>query len=162
MSSPRLVARSVRSWQDASACIFCSWLQFAPSGLRSEAARSSIRSSRRAVLIRSIGHTRAYATAPRQRLDVQKLRTDVDERARLGFYALNQQQGALHMDRVKANSIAKEFLAKQKTMDHGSNIKQLASSVFYQQRPIDLANICRVWSQHRGPSFSRYCYFQNT
>jgi hypothetical protein len=33
------------------------------------------------------------------------------------------------MDRVKANSIAKEFLAKQNTMDHGSNIKHLSSSV---------------------------------
>jgi hypothetical protein len=48
----------------------------------------------------------------------------------MGFYTLNQQQGALHMDRVKANSIAKEFLAKQGTMEHGRNVKQLSSSVF--------------------------------
>jgi hypothetical protein len=59
------------------------------------------------------------------------LRIDIDERARLGFYALSQQQGSLLMDRVKANSIAKEFLAKKKTKDNGSNIKHLASSVFY-------------------------------
>jgi hypothetical protein len=35
------------------------------------------------------------------------------------------------MDRVKANSIAKEFLARKKTKDNGSNIKHLASSVFH-------------------------------
>lgn len=60
---------------------------------------------------------------------MQRLRTDVDERARLGFYALSQQQGALLMDRVKANSIAKEFFVNQKNMDDASNIKRLASSV---------------------------------
>jgi hypothetical protein len=70
------------------------------------------------------------ATSTGQKLDVKRLRHDVDEKARMGFYTLNQQQGALHMDRVKANSIAKEFLAKQGTMEHGRNVKQLSSSVF--------------------------------
>jgi hypothetical protein len=44
---------------------------------------------------------------------------------------MNKMQGVLHMDPSKANSIVKEFLAKQKTLDHVSNIKYLASSVFY-------------------------------
>jgi purine-nucleoside phosphorylase len=43
---------------------------------------------------------------------------------------MNKMQGVLLMDPSKANSIAKEFLAKQKTMDNVRNIKHLASSVF--------------------------------
>jgi hypothetical protein len=86
------------------------------------------------------------ATSTGQKLDVERLRRDVDEKARLGFYTLNQQQGALHMDRVKANSIAKEFLAKQNTMDYGSNVKHLSSSVFRSphHRQAGYANLCRV------------------
>jgi hypothetical protein len=64
------------------------------------------------------------------KFDARKYRLDVDERARIGFYTMSKMQGILLMDPSKANSIAKEFLAKQKTMDHAKNIKHLASSVF--------------------------------
>ncbi|KAL5117610.1 hypothetical protein ACEQ8H_004503 [Pleosporales sp. CAS-2024a] len=46
------------------------------------------------------------------------------------------------MDNVKANSIAKEFIARQKTMDHCSNIKHLASK--YHVSIADLASIAIV------------------
>lgn len=75
------------------------------------------------------GTRRAYATSSGQRHDVQRYRKDVDERGRLGYYILSKQQGALHMESAKANSIVKEFVAKQKTTDHRSNVQHLATSV---------------------------------
>lgn len=106
-------------------CTLCQFQQMATYS----SARNRFQPIRRARLTNVTGSSRAYATSPGQKLDVQRLRKDVDERARLGFYALSQKQGALLMDRVKANSIAKEFLAKQKTADNRSNVKHLASSV---------------------------------
>jgi hypothetical protein len=80
---------------------------------------------------RSIISSREYATVPRQKLDVQRLRLDVDERARLGFYTLVKTQGALKIERDVANAVIKEFTARQTTIDHSSNIKSLASSALY-------------------------------
>jgi hypothetical protein len=71
-----------------------------------------------------------YATSTGQRLDVQRLRTDVDKRARIGFYTLSHQQGALSIKPDKADAIIAEFLAQTKNMDHASNVKQLVASVF--------------------------------
>lgn len=74
--------------------------------------------------------TRGYATAPRQRLDVQRLRADVDERGRLGLYTLTKRQGVLNMERDVANGIFKEFLTMRKILEPSSIVKQLATSVF--------------------------------
>jgi hypothetical protein len=129
MSSPRLVTRSLRAWRDPNPCVFCSSLQIASNVRNGAAERSTSHGAR----TRSTGYvtsTRAYATAPGLKFDAKRYRVDVDERARIGFYTMNKMQGVLLMDPSKANSIAKEFLAKQKTMDNVRNIKHLASSVF--------------------------------
>lgn len=66
---------------------------------------------------------RGYAT---QRLDVVRLRADVDQRARSGFYQLSRVQGALRLAPDKANAIYKEFLSHKDRRDHGANVRQLA------------------------------------
>ncbi|KAF2821285.1 hypothetical protein CC86DRAFT_410988 [Ophiobolus disseminans] len=77
--------------------------------------------------LNNTGFSRGYATPVAQKLDVKRLRHDIDERARLGFYTLTKKQGALLMERDVANAIVKEFLAKQNTMDHSSNVRHLTS-----------------------------------
>jgi hypothetical protein len=130
MSSFQIVSRSLRAWRDPGLCVFCSSHRIA-SNVHNGAAKRSTHHAARARSTGFVTSTRAYATAPGQKLDVRRVRLDVDERGRIGFYTMNKMQGVLHMDPSKANSIVKEFLAKQKTLDHVSNIKYLASSVFY-------------------------------
>jgi hypothetical protein len=125
MSSSRLVARSADVLRAERLCVFCNLRQHS---IYVNAPRPSFQPIRRARRTGIVSLDRAYATSASQKLDGQRLRKDVDERARLGFYALSQKQGALLMDRVKANSIAKEFLARQKTTDNHSNVKQMATS----------------------------------
>jgi hypothetical protein len=129
MSSFRLVIRGTNSLNPGGSCAFCHIRQFATSPNGSSPLTQPVQPIKRIRFTRIDGPRRTYAASSGQKLDVKRARKDVDERARIGFYALGQQQGALKMDRVKANSIAKEFLAKQNTMDHGSNIKHLSSSV---------------------------------
>jgi hypothetical protein len=158
MSSSRLATRTLPRLSGARPCVFCHSRQYAQT-CTIAATTPSIRPSGRAIA----GRVRAYATASGQKLDTSRLRADVDERARSGFYALSHQQGSLLMDRVKTNSIAKEFIARKKTMDHGSNVKGLASSAFYLTSPTDChADICRIPGQYRRPGFSRYRHFQDT
>ncbi|KAH7065767.1 hypothetical protein BKA63DRAFT_164499 [Paraphoma chrysanthemicola] len=88
---------------------------------------------------------RLYASSATQKLDLQRLRHDVDERSRLGFYTLTKKQGALQMEAATANSIVKEFLHRQKTMDHRSNIEQLVSR--YKTSVEDLASLAIVTSR---------------
>jgi hypothetical protein len=125
MSSSRLVARVVNVPRAERLCASCNCRQIVT---YVNAPRPSIQPIRRARWTSTINFDRAYATSASPKLEGQRLRKDVDERARLGFYALSQKQGALLMDRVKANSIAKEFLARQKTTDNHSNVKQMATS----------------------------------
>jgi hypothetical protein len=69
---------------------------------------------------------RHYA-APK--LDVQRFRRDVDTRARLGFYTLSKQQGALGpLEPHTADSIYKDFITQKDKIDHGSNVLRLAKS----------------------------------
>ncbi|KAH8724285.1 hypothetical protein GQ44DRAFT_654991 [Phaeosphaeriaceae sp. PMI808] len=122
MSSLRLSIHSTRSLLKIERCIFCHLRQITQYGNRSRLSQLSIHPNGGA-----IKRTRSYATIPGQKLDRKRMRSDVDERARLGHYTLTSQQGILLIDSAKANSIAKEFLAMQKTMDPGSNVKHLAS-----------------------------------
>jgi hypothetical protein len=155
MSSSQLATHTLKRFPCARPCVFCHSRQYAQV-CTIAATTPSIRPSGRAIT----GSVRAYATASGQKLDLPRIRADVDERSRIGFYALSQQQGSLLMDRVKANSIAKEFLARKKTMDHGSNVKGLASSAFYLMSSINChADNCRISGQYRRPGFSRYCHF---
>lgn len=69
---------------------------------------------------------RAYAT---QKLDVQRLRADVDKRARNGFYKLSKMQGALaKIEPRTADAIVSDFVAHRATKDPASNIRYLAKS----------------------------------
>lgn len=68
---------------------------------------------------------RNYAT---QKLDVQRLRGDVDKRARLGFYTLNKKQNVLHIEAHTADAIIADMLAQRRNLDPGSNIRRLAKS----------------------------------
>jgi hypothetical protein len=157
MSSSRLATHTARSLSTARPCVFCHSRQYAQT-CGNAATTPSMRPSGRAIT----GRIRAYATNSGQKLDVQRLRVDIDEKGRLGFYTLSQQQGALLMDRVKANSIAKEFLAREKTMDHGSNIKGLASSAFcLVSTTTSHADTRRISGQYRRPGFSGYRHFQD-
>jgi hypothetical protein len=129
MSSSRLptsgsvLARAVKCY------LSCNVHQIAANTNASGALKHSFQPIKRARVTGIDGARRAYATSSGQRHDVQRYRKDVDERGRLGYYILSKQQGALHMESAKANAIVKEFLAKQKTMDHRSNIQHLATSV---------------------------------
>ncbi|KAF2852597.1 hypothetical protein T440DRAFT_392126 [Plenodomus tracheiphilus IPT5] len=66
---------------------------------------------------------RCYAT---RRLDVVKLRADVDQRSRDGFYRLSKSQGSLQLEADKANAIYKDFLAHESKYDHGGHVIRLA------------------------------------
>ncbi len=68
---------------------------------------------------------RNYAT---QRLDVVRLRDDVDKRARLGFYTLTKQQNILHIEPNTAHSIIEGFLHFKKKMSPGDNVRRLSES----------------------------------
>ena len=129
MSSVRATGRAVRSLLDVQPCTIRRPRQSAHT-VPTASARALTRPTPRSNVDVSI-LSRGYATSRGLKLDVQRLRHDVDERARLGFYTLAKQQGALLMERDVANAIVKEFLAKQNTVDPASNIKQLASSVFH-------------------------------
>jgi len=72
---------------------------------------------------RAAAWRRGYAT---QRLDVARLRDDVDQRARSGFYQLCKAQAALKIAPDKANAIYKEFIAHRNKLGHSANVRQLA------------------------------------
>jgi len=64
------------------------------------------------------------------KLDVKRLRQDVDERSRLGFYGLSKLQGVLLYERDVANAIYNEFASKHKTANLTTLMTQLSSSTF--------------------------------
>jgi hypothetical protein len=126
MSSSRLAKNGSVLTRAGKCCLFCNVRQIA---IAPGALKHSFQPIKCARVNSIDGARRAYATSSGQRHDVQRYRKDVDERGRLGYYILSKQQGALHMESAKANSIVKEFLAKQKTTDHRSNVQHLATSV---------------------------------
>ena len=79
---------------------------------------------------------RHYAT---QVLDVQRLRTDVDKRSRVGFYTLNKSLNVLHMDPHKADSIYADFVTQKNKLDHGANVQRLVQSAFVMYSSLNYA-----------------------
>jgi hypothetical protein len=78
---------------------------------------------------------RRYAA---QRLDVQRLRADVDKTARKGFYQLSKMQGALaKIEPRTAEAIVQDFVAHKTTKDHASNIRYLAKSALRRRGLVD-------------------------
>ncbi|KAH7408579.1 hypothetical protein DE146DRAFT_381843 [Phaeosphaeria sp. MPI-PUGE-AT-0046c] len=141
MSSSRVLVRHARSLPIASSCAFCQ-ARLITSYMHGNALNNPSKRSSRETKSHVHGLHQAYATSAKPRLDTQRLRVDVDERARLGFYALNQKQKVLLIDRVTANSIAKEFLVNQKTMDPGKNVQNLTTR--YNVSVEDLASLALI------------------
>ncbi|KAH6200103.1 hypothetical protein HBI53_156660 [Parastagonospora nodorum] len=142
MSSSRLPTRGSVLARAVKCYLSCNVHQIAANTNALGALKHSFQPIKRARVTGIDGARRAYATSSGQRHDVQRYRKDVDERGRLGYYVLSKQQGALHMESAKANAIVKEFLAKQKTMDHRSNIQHLATK--YRVSIEDLASLAIV------------------
>jgi hypothetical protein len=89
----------------------------------------------RPVVLSSTSLHRPYAT---QRLDVQRLRADVDKRARNGFYKLSKMQGALaKIEPRTADAIVNDFVAHRASKDPASNIRYLAKSALRRRGLVD-------------------------
>ncbi|KAF1935687.1 hypothetical protein EJ02DRAFT_360970 [Clathrospora elynae] len=137
-SSYRLVTRPAK-YLLRQPCVFCQSRQFITSINRNGASKLSNSLNGTANPPRAIAQRRNYAA---QKLDVQRLRTDVDARARLGFYTLSKQQGTIKMEPHTADSIYKDFLAQKNKMDHGSNIQRLTTK--YQLAMDDLTGLAMI------------------
>jgi hypothetical protein len=68
---------------------------------------------------------RTYA----QKLDVTRLRADVDKKARVGWYKLTKQQKILLLEPDVAEAIYNDFLAHKDRKDYGKLIKQFMTSL---------------------------------
>jgi hypothetical protein len=123
MLSSRLAARSARAVLKKDTCSICQSRQFTQALHRSGTVKLSLNSSRHGTNVQR----RNYAA---MRLDGPRARADVDARARLGFYTMNKQQGALKMEPHTAQSIYHDFMAQKDRMDHASNVLRLAKSAF--------------------------------
>lgn len=125
MSSSRLVPLSIRPALLAESCFFCQARCFTASVHRNGTTKLLRPPNWRAEATSNPIVRRGYAT---QRFDAKRARVDVDKRARVGFYTLSKQQGALKMDANTADSIVADFLHQKSNMEHGSNIQRLAQS----------------------------------
>lgn len=134
MSTARVLARHARPLPFSNACAFCQARHFTPFA-QGNVTPTPLKRPEWQVKSPVKGLRQTYATAPRQKLDVKRLRTEVDERARVGYYTLTKKQGVMHIDPATANSIAKEFLNNEKKMEPVENIKRLSASAFHPPHP---------------------------
>lgn len=117
MSSSRALARSASSIIQSDVCAFCHTRQLLPMG------HSNFRLPAKAIQPSILRRT--YA----QRLDVTRLRADVDKRARVGWYKLTKQQRILLLEPDVAEAIYSDFVAHKDRKDYGKQIKQLMTSL---------------------------------
>ena len=123
MSVSRLGRRSARAFGQFETCLICQSHQYTESALKKHIAKlgPSI-PQRQSFQFQS----RNYAV--KQRFDAPRARADVDERSRLGFYTLSNQQGVLKMEPRLAQSLYADFVAHKGKMDHGVNVLRLVKS----------------------------------
>ncbi|KAF2624690.1 hypothetical protein BU25DRAFT_413237 [Macroventuria anomochaeta] len=114
MSSSRLLARSASSITRTDVCAFCHVRQLLPIG-RNSAFRPPTEAAQPSVF------RRTYA----QKLDVKRLRADVDKKARLGWYKLTKGQKILLLEPDVAEAIYNDFAAHKDRKEYGKLIKQL-------------------------------------
>jgi hypothetical protein len=119
MSSSRLLARSAASIARSDVCVFCHVRQQLPIG-----RNNTFRQPAKAAL--SSVFTRNYA----QKLDVKRLRTDVDKKARVGWYILQKKQGPLLVNADKAEAIYADFVAHKDKKSYGALVKSFTTSSF--------------------------------
>ncbi|KAJ4330282.1 hypothetical protein N0V95_010081 [Ascochyta clinopodiicola] len=116
MSSSRLLARSARSIIRPDVCVFCHARQLLPVN-----CSNTIRLPAKAT--QSNVFKRNYA----QKLDVKRLRADVDKKGRYGWYALTKKQGVLLVERDKAEAIYNDFVAHKDKKEYGKLVKQFTT-----------------------------------
>lgn len=119
MSSSRVLARTASLAARSDVCAFCHARQLLPAGrnsnfqLPTKTTQSSI-------------FKRNYA----QKLDVKRLRADVDKKARVGWYKMTKGQRILLLEPDVAEAIYNDFVAHKDRKEHGRLIKQLMISWF--------------------------------
>lgn len=118
MSSTRVLARSVSSVLRSDVCSFCHARQLLPIGYNST-LQSPAKAAQPSVFKRS------YA----QKLDVKRLRADVDKKARLGWYKMTKGQKILLLEPDAAEAIYNDFVAHKDRKEYGKLIKQLMTSL---------------------------------
>jgi hypothetical protein len=138
MPPSRLASRSARALTHLEPCTICRLRQSPLAAHRNGAAKPLPLSSRHAI------NTQLRNHATRTTLDGRRARTEVDARARLGFYTL--QKKLLNMEPHIAQSIYHDFIAQKSNMDHGTNVLRLTKSVFrtWVSKQMEISNIHRV------------------
>lgn len=117
MSSSRALARSSRSLLRADVCAFCQLRPSLPIG-RNTSFRPSTQAAQPLVSRRN------YA----QKLDVKRLRADVDKKARRGWYMMTREQKILLLQPDVAEAIYNDFVAHKDQKEYGKLVKRLISS----------------------------------
>ena len=77
------------------------------------------------------------------KLDVQRLRVDVDKRARNGFYTLMKQQGPLSLQPSTADAIINDFIHHTDNKEYGPLVQSLAKSALRFQGLLALRQLTR-------------------
>jgi hypothetical protein len=72
--------------------------------------------------------SRVYRRSYAQKLDVKRLRADVDKRSRLGWYRMTKDQKILLLQPDVAEAIYNDFVAHKDGKEYGKLVKQLVSS----------------------------------
>ncbi|KAF3039845.1 hypothetical protein E8E11_002520 [Didymella keratinophila] len=114
MSSSRALARSASVVARSDVCVFCRARQFFPAGRNGTFQTPAIISP-------SSTFRRNYA----QKLDVKRLREDVDKRSRLGWYKMTKGQKILLLEPHVAEAIYNDFVAHKDRKEYGKLVKQL-------------------------------------
>lgn len=78
--------------------------------------------------MKDVQQARCYAAPARGRPSGPKLRQDIDEKSRLGFYNLYKGQGILLVEPSIANAIYKDFVSHRSQGPLGDAVNCLATS----------------------------------
>lgn len=65
-----------------------------------------------------------------QKLDVKRLRADVDKKGRVGWYKLTKKQGLLLLEADKAEAIYNDFVAHKDKKEYAKLVKQFTTSSY--------------------------------
>ena len=114
MSSYSVLARSASVALRSEICSFCRARPSLPIGRNAAAAQP----------VASRVYRRSYA----QKLDVKRLRADVDKRSRLGWYRMTKDQKILLVQPDVAEAIYNDFVAHKDGKEYGKLVGQLVSS----------------------------------
>ena len=123
MSSSRVLARCASAALRSDVCAFCRARPSLPVGRNAAAAQP----------VASRVYRRGYA----QKLDVKRLRADVDKRSRLGWYRMTRDQKILLVQPDVAEAIYNDFAAHKEGKEYGKLVRQLVSS----RRQLESGNV---------------------